>query len=268
MALKLPVYLDNHSTTRVDPRVVEAMVPCFTEIYGNASSKHHEFGWTAEAAVEHSRRNIAHLIGADSEEIIFTSGATESINLALKGVAEANSKRGRHIVTSVTEHRAVLDTCKRLEEYGFNVTYLPVDSTGLIDPDDVRRAITSKTVLVTIMMANNEIGTVAPIGEIGRICHESGVLFHTDATQGFGKIPIHVSELNLDLMSFNAHKTYGPKGVGALYIKNSRPRVKLAAQIDGGGHEHGLRSGTLNVPAIVGFGKVASNNHPTVCPST
>jgi cysteine desulfurase len=258
MAVKTPIYLDNHSTTKVDPRVVETMMPYLTENYGNAASKHHEFGWRAEAAVENARSQIARLIGADSKEIVFTSGATESINLALKGAAEANASRGNHIVTAATEHKAVLDTCKRLEKYGFSITYLPVDRTGLVNPDDVKRAIIDKTILVTIMMANNEIGTIAPIAEIGAICRQAGILFHTDATQAVGKIPLGVTALNIDLMSFSAHKMYGPKGVGALYVRSAQPKINILSQIDGGGHERGLRSGTLNVPAIVGFGSAAA----------
>ncbi len=258
MMMKTPIYLDNHSTTKVDPRVVETMLPYFTENYGNASSKHHEFGWKSEGAVENARKQIAQLIGVETREIVFTSCATESINLALKGIAEANSSKGNHIITAVTEHKAVLDTCKRLEKYGFTITYLPVDRTGLINPDDVKKAITDKTILVTIMMANNEIGTIAPIAEIGGICRKVGVLFHTDATQAVGKIPVDVSTLNIDLMSFSAHKLYGPKGVGALFVRRATPRINPAGQIDGGGHEQGMRSGTLNVPAIVGFGKAAA----------
>jgi cysteine desulfurase len=258
MSVMTPIYLDNHSTTKVDPRVVEAMIPYFTENYGNASSKHHEFGWKAEAAVENARRQIAQLIGAKSQEIVFTSGATESINLALKGIAEANASEGNHIITASTEHKAVLDTCKRLEKYGFSVTYLPVERTGLINPEDVKRAITGKTILVTIMMANNEIGTIAPIAKIGAICRHAGVFFHTDATQAVGKVPVDVADLNVDLMSFSAHKMYGPKGVGALYVRTTTPKISISSQLDGGGHEGGMRSGTPNVPAIVGFGKAAA----------
>lgn len=258
MAVQTPIYLDNHSTTKVDPRVVETMIPYFGENYGNASSKHHVFGWKAEAAVENARRQIAQLIGAESGEMIFTSGATESINLALKGIAEAHSSKGNHIITAATEHKAVLDTCKRLERYGFSITYLPVDGTGIVNPESVERAITDRTILVTVMMANNEIGTIAPIEEIGAVCREAGVLFHTDATQAVGRIPVRVGSLNVDLMSFSAHKMYGPKGIGALYIRATRPKTDLVSQLDGGGHERGLRSGTLNVPAIVGFGKAAA----------
>ena len=257
MALSLPIYLDNHSTTRVDSRVLEALLPYFNENYGNAASKQHAFGWKAEAAVEHARTGIARLIGAESKEIVFTSGATESINLALKGVAEANASRGNHIITAATEHKAVLDTCARLEQLGFEVTVLPVDGVGHVDPDGVKSAMTAKTIMVSIMMANNEIGTIARVAEIGSQCREAGVLFHTDATQAVGKIPVDVTAMNIDLMSFSAHKMYGPKGVGALYVRAARPKIRLSAQMDGGGHESGLRSGTSNVPGIVGFGMAA-----------
>lgn len=255
--LTLPVYLDNHATTKVDPRVVAAMLPYFGEQYGNAASRHHEFGWRAEAAVEKARKQIAELIRAQANELVFTSGATESINLALKGVAEAYARKGNHIITAATEHKAVLDTCTRLEKYGFNITILPVDEYGLISLEELERAITDKTILVSIMMANNEIGTIAPAAEIGKVCREHQVLFHTDATQAVGKIPVDVQAMNIDLMSFSAHKMYGPKGVGALYIRSASPKLNLAPQIDGGGHERGMRSGTLNVPAIVGFGEAA-----------
>lgn len=257
IALKLPIYLDNHSTTKVDPRVVEAMLPYFTDHYGNAASKHHEFGWKAEAAVENARRQVAALVGCDAKEVVFTSGATESINLALKGIAGQYASKGNHIITAATEHKAVLDTCERLKQAGFSVTYLPVDRTGRVDPDDVERAFTRNTILVSIMMANNEIGTVAPIAEIASICRERGITFHTDATQAVGKIPLDFRTLGIGLMSFSAHKMYGPKGVGALCIRSSNPAISLAPQMDGGGHERGFRSGTLNVPAIVGFGKAA-----------
>src|SRR6266581_4189427 len=253
--IKLPIYMDNHATTPVDPRVLDEMLPFFMEKFGNAASRNHAFGWVAEAAVEQSRESIARLIGATAQEIIFTSGATESDNLAIKGVAEMYKEKGNHVITAVTEHKAVLDTCKRLEKYGYRVTYLPVQKDGLIDLEDLKRAIDSKTILVTIMAANNEIGVLQPIEEIGKICHERGVLFHSDATQAVGKVPIDVVKQNLDLISISAHKMYGPKGVGALYVRRKYPRVQLAAIIDGGGHERGMRSGTLNVPGIVGFGK-------------
>jgi cysteine desulfurase len=256
MALKLPIFMDNHSTTPVDPRVLEEMLPFFTTKFGNAASRNHRFGWEAEEAVEHARERIANLIGAkDDKEIVFTSGATESDNLALKGVAEFYKDKGNHIVTTVTEHKAILDTCKRLEKQGCEVTYLAVDKLGRVDPDDVKRALTDKTILVSVMLANNEIGTVQPIAEIGKITRERGVLLHTDAVQGVGKIPFDVQAMNVDLASLSAHKMYGPKGVGALYVRRSRPRVRLVAQMDGGGHERGMRSGTLAVPLLAGFGK-------------
>jgi cysteine desulfurase len=258
MAIKLPIFMDYHSTTPVDPRVLEEMLPFFNEKFGNAASRNHAFGWTAEEAVEYARERVAKLIGAQSEkEIVFTSGATESNNLALKGVAEFYKDKGDHIITTVIEHKAVLDTCKRLEKEGFRVTYLPVGKDGLVDPESVRAAITDKTILVSIMFANNEIGVVQPMAEIGKITRERGVLFHTDAVQGVGKVDFDVQRMNLDLVSITAHKMYGPKGVGALYVRRSKPRVRLGAQMDGGGHERGMRSGTLNVPGIVGFGKAA-----------
>jgi cysteine desulfurase len=258
MAIQLPIYMDNHATTPVDPRVIDAMLPYFNAKFGNAASRSHSFGWTAEEAVNYSREQIARLIGAESEkEIVFTSGATESDNIALKGIAEFYKDRGDHIITSVVEHKAILDSAKRLEKEGFRVTYLGVGSDGRVDPDDVRRAITDKTILVSLMLANNEVGSVNPIAEIGKITREKGVLFHSDAVQGIGKVPFDVQKMNVDLASVTAHKMYGPKGVGALYIRRSKPRVRLVSQMDGGGHERGVRSGTLNVPGIVGFGKAA-----------
>jgi cysteine desulfurase len=256
MALKLPIFMDNNSTTPVDPRVLEEMIPYFSTKFGNAASRSHKFGWEAEEAVEQARERIARLIGAkDGKEIVFTSGATESDNLALKGAVEFYKEKGNHVITTVTEHKAVLDTCKRLEKQGCEVTYLGVDKSGLVDPADVSKAITNKTVLVSVMLANNEIGTVQPIEEIGKITREKGVLFHTDAVQGIGKVEFDVQKMNVDLASISAHKIYGPKGVGALYVRRSRPRVRLMAQMDGGGHERGMRSGTLAVPLIAGFGK-------------
>jgi cysteine desulfurase len=252
-----PVYLDNNATTKVDDRVVQAMLPYYTDKYGNAASRQHEFGWSAEAAVESARARVASLVGASPSEIVFTSGATESINLALKGAAESLQERGDHIITAVTEHRAVLDTVDTLERHGFTITRLAVDRYGMVHPDDVAKAMTPRTILVSIMTANNEIGTIAPIAEIGRICRARGVRFHTDATQAAGKIPLDIQSLNVDLMSFSAHKMYGPKGIGALYLRASRPALRLVPQIDGGGHERGLRSGTVNVPGIVGFGTAA-----------
>ena len=255
--VKLPIYMDNHATTPLDPRVLEAMLPYFNERFGNAASRNHQFGWEAEQAVETASEQIAKLIGASGKEIIFTSGATESDNLAIKGVAEMYREKGNHIITAVTEHKAVLDTCKRLEKQGYRVTYLPVQADGLISLDDLKRAIDDKTILVSIMAANNEIGVIQPIDEIGAICKERGVLFHTDAVQAAGKIPIDVNKSNIHLASLSAHKMYGPKGVGALYVRRKNPRGQLTAIIDGGGHERGMRSGTLIVPGIVGFGKAA-----------
>jgi cysteine desulfurase len=256
--MKLPIYLDNHATTQCDPRVVEAMLPYFTEKFGNAASRNHSFGWEAEEGVENARKQIADLIGANAKEIVFTSGATESNNLAIKGVAEMYAERGNHIITAATEHKAVLDTCKHLEKQGVRVTYLPLKGDGLVDLDMLRDAITDKTVLVSIMYANNEIGVIQPVKEIGAICKERGVLFHTDGVQAVGKIPVNVLADNIDIMSLTAHKMYGPKGVGALYVRRRNPRVQISAQMDGGGHERGMRSGTLNVPGIVGFGKAAA----------
>lgn len=252
--VKLPIYLDNNSTTRTDPRVVEAMLPYFTERFGNAASRSHAYGWEAEAAVEEAREQVAGLIGASAKEVIVTSGATESNNLAIKGVVAMYKKKGNHVVTQVTEHKAVLDTCKRLERDGVQVTYLPVDKYGQVHPDQVREAITDKTVLVSVMAANNEIGTLQPIGAIGKLCKEKGVLFHTDAVQALGKVPVDVEAMGIDLLSLTAHKIYGPKGVGALYVRKKDPRVRLEPMIDGGGHERGMRSGTLAVPMIVALG--------------
>ena len=253
--LKLPIYLDNHSTTRVDPLVFEAMKPFFTEIYGNAASKSHEFGWKAEAAVESSRKKIAQYVGAESKEIIFTSGATESINLALKGVAQSYRRKGNKIISSPAEHRASIDVCKTLASSGFEIIYLKVDKYGMIDLNELESSFDEKTILVNLMLANNEIGAIYPVKEIGDICRKKGVIFHSDCTQGVSKLPVNVSEMNIDLMSFNAHKIYGPKGIGALYIRSKEPKVKITSQIDGGGHERGFRSGTLNAAGIVGFAK-------------
>lgn len=257
MSVTLPIYLDNNATTRTDPRVVEAMLPYFTETFGNAASRSHPFGWAAEEAVDKAREQIARVIGADPKEIVFTSGATESDNLALKGVAEMYADKGDHVITVVTEHKAILDAAKRLEKDGKRVTYLGVRPDGLIDLDELKDAITDRTVLVSVMAANNEIGVVQPLAEIGAICRERGVLFHSDAVQAFGKVPLDVNAMNIDLASLTAHKIYGPKGVGALYVRRRNPRVRLTAQMDGGGHERGFRSGTLNVPGIVGFGAAA-----------
>jgi cysteine desulfurase len=256
--VQLPIYMDNHATTALDPRVLEAMLPYMTKIYGNAASRNHQFGWEAEQGVDKAREQIAALIGATPKEIIFTSGATEGNNLAIKGVAEMYREKGNHIITQVTEHKAVLDTCKRLEKNGYRVTYLPVQPDGLVSVADIEAAITPETILVTIMYANNEIGVINPIAEIGKLCHAKGVLFHTDGVQAVGKIPVNVQTDNIDLLSLSGHKIYGPKGVGALYVRRRSPRVQLNAQIDGGGHERGMRSGTLNVPGIVGLGEACA----------
>jgi len=249
------IYLDNQATTPVDPRVLEAMLPYFTEHYGNPASRNHYFGWVADEAVEIAREQIATLIRSAEKEIYFTSGATESINLALRGVVEMYRKQGNHIVTVATEHKAVLDTCVDLEQQGCAVTYLSVDRTGLVDPEKVRKAITDRTILVSVMHANNEIGVVQPIGEIGKICHEQDVLFHVDAAQSVGKLPVDVQKMQIDLLSVSAHKMYGPKGIGALYIRRKHPRVRIKPQITGGGHQRGIRSGTLPVPLVVGLGE-------------
>jgi len=258
MAIKLPIYMDYNATTPVDPRVLDEMLPYFTEKFGNAASRSHSFGWTAEEAVEAAREKLTAFVGGtSSKEIVITSGATEANNLALKGVAEYYASKGNHIITTTIEHKAILDTAKRLQKQGFEVTYLPVGKDGLVDPDDVRKAITDKTILVSVMLGNNEIGTVQPLEQIGAITKDKGVLFHTDAVQGLGKVPFDVKTTNVDMVSMSAHKMYGPKGVGALWVRRSKPRVRLVAQMDGGGHERGMRSGTLNVPSIVGFAKAA-----------
>jgi cysteine desulfurase len=266
--VKLPIYLDNHATTPMDRRVLEEMLPYFIEKFGNAASRNHSFGWAGEEAVETARERVAKLIGATTKEIVFTSGATESDNLAIKGAVAMYREEGDHIITAVTEHKAVLDTCKHLEKNGHRVTYLPVQKDGLIDLEDLQRALDGKTrdgktqddktILVSIMSANNEIGVLQPIAEIGRLCRERGVIFHTDAAQSIGKMPINVDNQNIDLMSIAGHKLYGPKGVGALYVRNKNPRLRLSALLDGGGHERGMRSGTLNVPGIVGLGKACA----------
>src|ERR1700674_5195557 len=253
--MKLPIYMDNHATTPLDPRVLQAMMPYFTEYFGNAASRNHSFGWEAEEAVEKARKQIADLVGANPKEIVFTSGATESNNLAIKGVAEMYAEKGNHIITAATEHKAVLDTSKHLEKNGIRVTYLPVQTNGLIDLDMLKNAITDKTILISIMYANNEIGVIQPMAEIGKIAKAKGVLVHSDATQAVGKVPVNVIQDNIDLMSLTGHKIYGPKGAGALYVRRKSPRVQITAQMDGGGHERGMRSGTLNVPGIVGMGE-------------
>src|SRR2546421_1867197 len=253
--VKLPIYMDNHATTPMDPRVLEEMLPYFMEKFGNAASRNHSFGWAAEEGVETARERIAKLVGATTKEIVITSGATESDNLAIKGVAEMYREKGNHIITAVTEHKAVLDTCKHLEKGGFRVTYMPVQKDGLVDLEDLKRAMDDKTIRVRIMAGNNDIGVVQPLAEIGKICRERGVIFHTDAVQAIGKIPIDVNKMNIDVASITGHKLYGPKGVGALYVRRKNPRVQLVPLIDGGGHERGMRSGTLNVPGIVGLGK-------------
>ena len=256
--MKLPIYMDYHATTPVDPRVLETMMPYFTQDFGNSASRNHAFGWVAEEAVDKARKQVADLLGANPKEIIFTSGATESNNLAIKGIAEMYREKGNHVITCVIEHKAVIDACKKLEKQGARVTYLPVQKDGRIDLDDLRAAITDKTILITIMTANNEIGVLQPVAEIGAIAKEKGILFHTDAVQAAGKVPFDVNQVKADLVSISAHKMYGPKGVGALYVRRRNPRVLLAEQISGGGHERGMRSGTLNVPGIVGLGKASA----------
>jgi cysteine desulfurase len=267
--VKLPIYLDNNATTRCDPRVVQAMLPYFTEKFGNAASRNHAFGWEAEKAVEEAREQVGCLVGASAKEIIFTSGATESNNLAIKGVATMYRKKGNHVITATTEHKAVIDPCKRLERDGYQVTFLPVDRHGQVSAQQVADALTDKTILVSVMAANNEIGTLQPIKAIGKLCKERGVLFHTDAVQAVGKVPVDVEEMGIDLLSLTAHKIYGPKGIGALYVRRRDPRVRLDPIIDGGGHERGMRSGTLAVPLIVAFGtacELARQEMPTEAP--
>lgn len=261
MAVKLPIYLDNNSTTRTDPRVVESMLPYFTEHFGNAASKTHSFGWKADEAVSQARESIARVINASAKEIIFTSGATESDNLAIKGATAMLRSRGNHVITVCTEHKAILDPCKRLQQNGFDVTYLPVNREGLISLDLLANAATDRTVLISVMAANNEIGTLQPLAEIGELCKERGILFHTDAAQAYGKIPLDVEALGIDLLSISGHKIYGPKGIGAIYVRRRDPHVRLEPQIDGGGHERGMRSGTLPVPLIVGLAKAAELCH-------
>ena len=269
MTVKLPIYMDYHATTPMDPRVLKTMLPYFNDSFGNAASRTHSFGWTADAAVEKSRETIAEFIGAKSgKEIVFTSGATESDNLAIKGAAEYYQSRGKHIITTVIEHKAIHDSCKRLAKQGFDITYLPVGENGVLDPEVLRAAITDQTILVSVMLANNEVGAIQPIAEIGKITSEKKIVFHVDAVQGVGKTPFNVEEMNVDLASITAHKIYGPKGVGALYVRRSKPRIRLVAQMDGGGHERGNRSGTLNVPGIVGFAKACEIMHHEIvnCP--
>jgi len=253
--MKLPIYLDYHATTPVDPEVLKTMLPYFTEVFGNAASRNHEYGWTAEAAVEFARKQVADLIGASEKEIIFTSGATESNNLALQGVAEMYAEKGNHIIVSPIEHKAVLDTAHALEKKGFKIEYAKIDETGRVIVSELAKMITDKTILVSLMFANNEVGSINPVAEIGKLCKERGVLFHTDAVQAVGKVPVDVNAMGIDLLSLTAHKIYGPKGVGALYVRRKNPRVRLAAIVHGGGHEKGMRSGTLNVTGIVGLGK-------------
>jgi cysteine desulfurase len=252
--VRLPVYLDNHATTMTDPRVVEAMLPYFTEVFGNAASVSHRFGWDAAAAVERAREQVASAIGAEPREVIFTSGATESNNLAIKGQAQAATRRGKHLVTASSEHRAVLDPMKRLARQGWEITTVPCDERGLVSAEAVARALTDRTVLVSVMAANNEVGTINPTAEIGRLCHERGIVFHTDAAQAVGKIPLDVRAASIDLLSLSAHKIHGPKGIGALFVRRKDPQVRLEPQIDGGGHERGFRSGTIAVPLVVGLG--------------
>jgi cysteine desulfurase len=253
--MRFPIYMDYQATTPMDKRVLEAMMPYFMEKFGNAASRNHSYGWEAEDAVEQARELLAKAVGADGRELIFTSGATESNNIVLKGIAEMYASKGDHIITVKTEHPSILDTAAHLERLGKKVTYLPVQKNGIIDLDELRRAITDKTILISIMMVNNEIGVIQPMAEIGKIAREHGVLFHSDATQAVGKVPVDINAMNIDLLSFTAHKVYGPKGVGALYVRRKNPRVRCAPLVDGGGHERGMRSGTLNVPGIVGFGK-------------
>lgn len=257
MVDKRLIYLDNNATTPCDPRVVDAMIPYFYENPGNAASRNHPFGWVAEEAVDYARTQIADLINVDPKEIIFTSGATEGDNLALKGVFEMYARKGNHIITVKTEHKAVLDACQKIEKLGGQVTYLDVNNEGLIDLDELEAAITDKTILVSVMWANNETGVIQPMKQIGEICEKHGILFFSDATQAVGKIPVDPKSIGVHLMAFTSHKMYGPKGVGALFVNRKKPRVKVTAQMDGGGHERGMRSGTLNVPGIVGFGKAA-----------